>query len=1349
MLIRKAIPFLIIFSAGAFFGRPLALGGLGLIAKAYLFYHEHLCFSYDSVDWKDGCLIFSKADVAQKNSFHLHAKQIKASLGSKFLKFDSPRITVFKKPQLSEGSDWMYVMKDGTIFREGLGEVQFSCERNWPSQIGNFFFKKDGAECDLELIREGKEIWVDAQFHQFDMGILQEWIDVQGQVDGQMHLVFNEGVYARGSARLDIQAGGYGRLVSAFDGSIDWDGEDKRFRLDLSRGIIHPLEGGRIELQGEFSFHAGLGAKWEFDGIGNAKELQFPLLWEGKAFLQDSREHWMESKAVLGDSELLFHGKQKDEQYALALDCIRLGAAEGFLLRPLISMADERLNHLDFCKGLFLLHADAVVSREDFFQDAAAQMGAWLPGTEKSQSPPKSTVFWEVTLSAEQFAGKYSLVSLDCETFDFRLSSSNAGAFSFDALSFDIPCIDREPIIGKGWNGEGHFNEGALSASHFEGHIDSRHLEASLSGTANAFALQLFGAEGRANLTGQWKEERLSWDLREGIFGGLFFTGRGWVDPSTLFEIHLDRFYGKLTPCLEAFGLPESLNGEIFSVGAGFFASGSFSSYDWSLQARGEFGNGMGFYCPVLEKKGEQVLFDFRIENQNTHWDWGRLCGVWEDGMCFFDADRTQILGTPIQIKECIWNKNGLSKLQLSSHISMNPFLYAVCAEFPSLQEGVFQAEKFKDLSIEGDALLALSFIKGGASFFSIDGQNLTWEGAPLPFHFFAVEDDGVWQFLDCQIGQCFLSGKAHWEEPGLRFCQGAVHYDNALRAEFEGMIGKDFRYAMDCSFFSLDLEKIGDWIPWAELRGTLEGKGCFSSKETVEADFDCTASDLAAFSMSWEQEGPIHLSYSSDRGILCSGIALQVPDKELHAKIELLQFDLNRSVWVFDHSRIYLPPHAIGLFSKHLDCFNTLKEFDPGMGIDLLVDFEFPSDFSYLSCFAREGLISKDGVVRSVRDLSLSFSGPKNDLHCSMLYLHQGESFKVSAEASWSDALSGRFYFEEAGRPLEKGERPLCIDWTYRDGKGFSIHEIEGKCAGIDASFHALDEGTCLIGSARVHFGILASVVPAEVAQVFRDLEMGKGYELKGRLFLDESGPSFRGLLSGKQIELFGYQFRTLLGHIELGAERIHIYDLKISDSAGIMKIDSIQALGIGENPWTIAIPRLIVSELRPSLLQKAGEEAVAEPAGPLVIRELKIEDFKGLLDDSKTYTAAGELTFINSYRREHTVFDLPADVLGRIVGLDLELLIPVCGTLSYTLKDGVFQLTQLRNAYSEGMRSEFFLESDPAPMMDLDGNLRLFVNMKQFVLFKFTESFSISINGKLNDPQYNLQKKRRFLGL
>jgi hypothetical protein len=144
-----------------------------------------------------------------------------------------------------------------------------------------------------------------------------------------------------------------------------------------------------------------------------------------------------------------------------------------------------------------------------------------------------------------------------------------------------------------------------------------------------------------------------------------------------------------------------------------------------------------------------------------------------------------------------------------------------------------------------------------------------------------------------------------------------------------------------------------------------------------------------------------------------------------------------------------------------------------------------------------------------------------------------------------------------------------------------------------------------------------------------------------------------------------------------------------------------------------------------------------------------MRLEDFKGLLEESKTYTAKGELFFINSFRREHTLFDIPSDLLGRIVGLDLELLIPACGHLTYELKNGFFHLTSLHHSFSEGHRSEFFLVPDPAPIMDLDGNLHIIVSMKQFVLFKLTESFQILIDGKLNDPQFHLQKKRRFLGL
>jgi hypothetical protein len=164
--------------------------------------------------------------------------------------------------------------------------------------------------------------------------------------------------------------------------------------------------------------------------------------------------------------------------------------------------------------------------------------------------------------------------------------------------------------------------------------------------------------------------------------------------------------------------------------------------------------------------------------------------------------------------------------------------------------------------------------------------------------------------------------------------------------------------------------------------------------------------------------------------------------------------------------------------------------------------------------------------------------------------------------------------------------------------------------------------------------------------------------------------------------------------------------------------------------------------------LLKKIGQTETG-PLTPLVVRNLHLDGLTGLVEDSKTYTAKGELFFINTFRREFSVFDLPADVLSRIIGIDLELLIPVKGTLTYELKDGLFHLSELKDSFSEGHRSAFFLVEEANPSMDLDGNLNILIKMKQFVLFKLTESFVIAIDGQLDDPQYHLQKRRKFLGL
>jgi hypothetical protein len=121
--------------------------------------------------------------------------------------------------------------------------------------------------------------------------------------------------------------------------------------------------------------------------------------------------------------------------------------------------------------------------------------------------------------------------------------------------------------------------------------------------------------------------------------------------------------------------------------------------------------------------------------------------------------------------------------------------------------------------------------------------------------------------------------------------------------------------------------------------------------------------------------------------------------------------------------------------------------------------------------------------------------------------------------------------------------------------------------------------------------------------------------------------------------------------------------------------------------------------------------------------------------------------LSFLNSFRRGEALLEWPKNIFGRLVGLDLGLLVPVTGQFSFELKDGFFHLRDLKDAYSEGKRSQFFLvENENSPRIGLNGQIQILIRMKQFVLFKFTDAFMISIEGSLPNPQFRLQKKRRF---
>ena len=340
----------------------------------------------------------------------------------------------------------------------------------------------------------------------------------------------------------------------------------------------------------------------------------------------------------------------------------------------------------------------------------------------------------------------------------------------------------------------------------------------------------------------------------------------------------------------------------------------------------------------------------------------------------------------------------------------------------------------------------------------------------------------------------------------------------------------------------------------------------------------------------------------------------------------------------------------------------------------------------------------------------------------------HQNRLIPIDLSFQMAQGYSGRLIVENG----------MKVDWEYQDR--LIIHTVEGECLGLNASFRL--EGDSLLGSASVNGTDLRMLLPEKIAKVFHELKIGNGFELMGRLSLSEKGLGFKGILSGKKVELFGFELKNILAQIQWDADHLLITDLKVSDFAGVLKVDRIYASGEGDLPWTLSIPHILISELRPSLLQEVGVKM--GPLSPLVVREIRIDDFHGFVDDGKSYTAKGELHFINSYKREKSIFEIPSDWLSRIIGLDLDLLVPVQGTLRYELHDGYFHFTELQGAFSENKRSEFFLVyKENSPTMDLDWNLNIHIQMKQFVLFKFTEAFIISVFGKLDDPKVKLQRK------
>lgn len=326
---------------------------------------------------------------------------------------------------------------------------------------------------------------------------------------------------------------------------------------------------------------------------------------------------------------------------------------------------------------------------------------------------------------------------------------------------------------------------------------------------------------------------------------------------------------------------------------------------------------------------------------------------------------------------------------------------------------------------------------------------------------------------------------------------------------------------------------------------------------------------------------------------------------------------------------------------------------------------------------------------------------------------------------------------------PCEKG---LAIVSKYLDQEGMVIQSVEGSLYGLDVSLRKNSRAyshdkMMLTGQIKVDTKELLVSLPDRLINSLKSLEMGSGYELSGDWVIDKknlSHSSFKGFLKGRDLQLMGYEFKTLLSQIEIHATSVQIQDFCLSDLSGVLKIPEIKITKQELGEWHVKIPDLSLQDFRPSRMKK--QDTSEEKVKPFIIKELHFGQVEGIIGSKESFQGKGFLEFINTFKTEMNIFDIPVEILARI-GFDPGIFVPVIGKLELEMKEGKIFLKELKNTFSEGKRSKFYLSSYKDSYIDLDGHLFIDIKMKQYVLLKITEPFTLSIRGTLSKPKYSLR--------
>jgi hypothetical protein len=329
--------------------------------------------------------------------------------------------------------------------------------------------------------------------------------------------------------------------------------------------------------------------------------------------------------------------------------------------------------------------------------------------------------------------------------------------------------------------------------------------------------------------------------------------------------------------------------------------------------------------------------------------------------------------------------------------------------------------------------------------------------------------------------------------------------------------------------------------------------------------------------------------------------------------------------------------------------------------------------------------------------------------------------------------------------------EKFCTVDWHTDEELGFVVDSAEGEVAGLQLAL-TRDEGADesqflrLGGDLILEWPIASCLFDKQFRENCTDIGLSGTYLFKGDWKVAREGvvqPHFYGEIIGEDCGLRGVYFDQGVCQVELEPESIVVKNMDATDPAGRLSIPNA-LFSIEEEQWQMDVPVLYLRGCNPSLIQWIGESR-GEGSKPLRVDLFELRDLTGVVADAKSWCGRGHMEFSNPLRRstQNTIFAIPADIIARI-GLDLDVMTPVSGTVRYHLEQRKFYLDEFVDVFSEGRISKFYLPNGYNSWIDLDGGLNVTVRMKQYnIIFKLAELFTFTLQGSLSKPTYTAQKQ------